>query len=115
LKKLKSGLGQAVVSTLIGMILVISVSYLVKIDWIPAYSTTILSLLNIAASLLAMRKMRRWGIFYAIGWLTGAFLFNALGLFEPIDVVFNIVAPIVILILRFLLWVKNSLRKVSFR
>jgi hypothetical protein len=115
LKKLKSGLGQAVVSTLIGLILVISVSYFVEMGWIPAYSTTILSCLNIAASILAMRKMRRWGIFYVIGWLTGAFLFNALGLFEPIDVIFNIVAPIIILMLRFLLWIKNSLRKVSLR
>jgi hypothetical protein len=115
LKKLKSGLGQAVVSTLIGLILVLAISYLVKMGWIPAYSTTILSFFNIAASILAMRKMRRWGIFYAIGWLAGAFLFNALGLFETIDVIFNIVAPIVILILRFLLWVKNSLQKVNFR
>lgn len=115
MKKLKSGLGQAVVSTLIGLILVLSVSYFVEMGWIPAYSITILSFFNIAASILSMRTMRRWGIFYAIGWLTGAFLFNALGLFEPIDVIFNIVTPIIILMLRFLLWVKNSLRKVSFR
>jgi hypothetical protein len=110
MKKLKSGFRQAVISTLIGLILVVAVSFCVNAGWIPAYSTTILSFFNIVASIFAMLKMRGWGIFYVIGWLAGSFIFNSLGLLEPTDIIFNIVVPIVILALRILFWFKKSLQ-----
>jgi hypothetical protein len=115
MKKLKSGLGQAISSTLIGLILIACVSYLVKQEWIPSYSTLLLSAFNIIASLLTMSKMRRWGIFYACGWLAGAFIFNALGLLGTVDIIFNIVVPIAILFLRLMLAIRNSLEKVGIR
>jgi hypothetical protein len=114
-KKLKSGLGQAISSTLIGLLLVTAVSFCVTQGWIPSYSTLLLSIFNIITSLLSMRKMRGWGVFYAFGWLAGAFIFNALGLFGTADIIFNIAAPIAILVLRFVLWVKNSISKAGSR
>jgi hypothetical protein len=112
MKKLKSGLGQAVSSTLIGLVIVALVGFLTRKGLIPGYSIILLSIFNILASLLTMTKMRRWGLFYTFGWLAGAFIFNALGLLGTADFIFNIVVPIMILILRVVLTIKKSFRKV---
>jgi hypothetical protein len=115
MKKIKSGLGQAIISTLIGLFLLAAVSFCVNKGWIPSYSSVLLSIFNILTNILSMRKMRKWGIYYTAGWLAGAFIFNAFGLFDTIDIIFNIVAPIVIFLIRFVLWIKNSMQKVATR
>jgi hypothetical protein len=111
MKKMKSGLVKAISSTLIGLMLVSAISYFAKEGWIPSYSVTLLGVFNIITSILTLSKMRRWGVFYGLGWLTGAFIFNALGLLGTVDIVFNIAAPIVIILLRLFMAVKNSLQK----
>jgi hypothetical protein len=111
MRKLKSGLMQAASSTLIGLILVSATSYFAKQGWIPSYSPILLGVFNIVASVLTLSKMRRWGIFYGLGWLAGAFIFNALGLLGTVDIVFNIAAPIVIMLLRLLIVIRNSLQR----
>lgn len=115
MKKLKSGLVEALSSTIIGLALIAAVSFCADKGWIPAYSTIILSVINIIASIISIRKMRKWGIFYACGWLAGAFIFNALGLFDNWDIFFNIAVPIIILVLRFILWVSKPFAKASSR
>jgi hypothetical protein len=111
MKRLKSGLYQAILSVLVGLILAASVGFCTRQGWIPAYSPLILSLFNIIANLLTLYKMRRWGIFYTFGWLSGSFIFSALGLMEPADLVFNIVVPLVLLLVRLLLWITSPFRK----
>jgi hypothetical protein len=115
MKRMKSGLFQALSSTLIGLFLVMAVSFCVKQEWIPSYSTIILSIFNIIASLVSLKKMRRWGIFYTFGWLAGAILFYYLGLLDTVDIIFNIAAPVIMFFLGLVLSVKNSLKKVGKR
>jgi hypothetical protein len=110
MKRMKSGLFQALSSALIALFLVVAVSFGVKQEWIPAYSTIVLSIFNIITSLLSLKKMRRWGIFYTIGWLAGAVLFYYLGLLDTLDIVFNIVAPITMLFLRLYLALKKAVK-----
>jgi hypothetical protein len=81
-KKLKSGLLQAIFSALIGLILTTIVGLCAKQGWIPAYSPLVLSIINIILNIFTINKMRRWGIFYTFGWLAGSFAFKALGLME---------------------------------
>ncbi len=112
MKRLKSGLSQVISSTLIGLIVTAVIAFCVNKEWIPSYSLTLFSVFNILANVLTMNKMRRWGIFYTFGWLAGSFIFNALGLMGTLDMVFNIVIPLVILLFRFMLWIRNSFRKI---
>jgi hypothetical protein len=112
MKRLKSGLFQAILSVLIGLSLTALVGFCGNQGWIPSYSLLILSFFNIAANIFTMNKMRSWGIFYTFGWLVGSFVFNALGFLEVTDLIFNIIIPMVILAARFILWVRNIFRKI---
>jgi hypothetical protein len=115
MKKLASGFFQAILSVIIGFGLTAAAQFCVKERWIPSYSIVILSVVNFTANVFTLRKVRGWGIFYTLGWLAGAFLFNEFGLFGTFDIIFNIIAPICILFARFVLWVKDSSRKVYSR
>lgn len=112
MKKLKSGFLQAISSIILGFIITGAVQFCAKEGWIPSYSTVILSVFNIIANIITMRKVRGWGIFYTLGWLAGSFIFKEVGLLETIDFVFNIIAPICILFARLVIWVRDSSHKV---
>jgi hypothetical protein len=112
MKKLKTGIFQAISSTVVGLILTALISYSSKEGWIPSYSLLLFSIFNIMANILTINKMRRWGIFYTLGWLIASFIFNAMGLLESVDLVFNIVVPFVILFARFVLWIRGLSRKI---
>jgi hypothetical protein len=111
MKRLRSGLIQAISSVFIGLALTAAVGLCTRQGWIPAYSPLLLSLFNIIANIFTLNKMRRWGIFYTIGWLAGSLVFNALGLLETTDLIFNVVVPIILFLVRLLLWLKNSFRR----
>ncbi len=115
MEKLKSGFIQAIISVIIGFILTAVVQFCAGQGWIPSYSIIILSVFNIMANIYSMRKMRSWGIYYTIGWLAGSFIFKEVGLLETADFIFNIIAPIGILFVRLILWIKNSSRKIFSR
>ncbi len=111
MKKLKSGFFQAIWSIIIGFIITAAVQLCVKEGWVPAYSTVILSAFNIIANIFTLRKVRGWGIFYTLGWLAGSFIFKEVGLLETIDFIFNIIAPICLLFVRLLIWIRDSSHK----
>lgn len=111
MKRLKSGLYQATLSVVVGLILMTAVGFCTNKGWIPSYSPLLLSLFNILANILTLNKMRRWGIFYTFGWLAGSFVFSTLGWMETADLIFNIAVPIVLFLIRFLLWLKNTFRR----
>jgi hypothetical protein len=108
MKKFKTGLVQAVSSVVLGLVLTAAVGYLAKNGWLPDYSVIILSVFNIIANLLTLRKMRGWGIFYTLGWLGGSLLFKLLGLMDTLDFYFNVLAPCLIFCLRIGLWLGGS-------
>lgn len=109
MKKLKSGLLQAIFSALIGLILTTIVGLCAKQGWIPSYSPLVLSVINIILNIITINKMRRWGIFYTFGWLAGSFAFKALGLMDTTDLIFNIIVPVAILVIRLILWFRSLL------
>jgi hypothetical protein len=108
-KKLKSGLVQAVVSTLIGLILTTIVGLCAKQGWIPSYSPLALTIVNVILNIITINKMRRWGIFYTFGWLAGSLAFKALGLMDTTDLIFNIMVPMAVLLIRLVLWFRSLL------
>jgi len=110
MKKFKTGLIKAISSLVLGLLLTAVVGYLAKQGWLPDYSIIILSVINIIANLLTLKKMRGWGIFYTLGWLGGSLLFKLLGLLDTLDFYFNILAPCLIFILRIGLWLGGSRR-----
>jgi hypothetical protein len=110
MKRLKSGLFQAISSVIIGLVLTASVGFCTRLGWIPAYSPLLLSIFSIAANVFTLNKMRKWGIFYTIGWLAGSLVFSALGLMETTDLIFNIVVPVLLFLVRLLLWIKSLFR-----
>ena len=107
MKRLKSGLYQAISSVLIGLILTASVGFCTRQGWIPSYSPLLLIVFNIMANIFTLNKMRRWGIFYTLGWLAGSFVFDAVGFMETTDLIFNILAPVILFLVRLLLWLKS--------
>ena len=111
MKKAKKGLLQAVIGIVVGILITFIISYLADKGIVPEYAVTIYTVLNAILSLITINSMRTAGTLYTIGWLVGAFLFK--DMFSPLDLVFNIVAPVCILIYRFTRKVKRGLPRFS--
>jgi hypothetical protein len=109
MKKIKTGLTQSVASIVIGFVITTAVAFLAEKGWIPSYSVILLSLFNIITSILSMLKMRRWGVFYAIGWLISSIVFAWIGLLGTTGIIFNIIVPLAILGIRLMLWINQPI------
>ena len=108
MKKLKKGLAGAISGIALGFLLTLLVNYLVKIGTLPQYSVWLLGLFNIIGNILTLNYCRSAGLLYSSGWLAASFLFiNLLG---TLDVLFNILGPVLILMLRMTLWLAKSLK-----
>jgi hypothetical protein len=51
-------------------------------------------------------RFKRFSILYTLGWLIGSFMFK--DILMPLDYSLNIAAPLVILAIRFALWLKKA-------
>lgn len=111
LKKMGEGLWKSIWSALLGFALMSIISLFVKLSIFPDWTVTALGAVNLVSSLLMLRSMRQWAVLYAVGWLAGASIFLYFGLFDTLAIVLNIVAPIPILMLRFVVWVRRGARQ----
>src|SRR5512137_2444888 len=107
-KKIRVGFKESVVSIIIGFILTLLISTLVGNGWIPDYSLTLFTVFNIIGNILTLNKMRFWGLFYTIGWMVAslAFVIAFPDLLSTLEIVLNIMAPVLILVIRFLYWIR---------
>jgi len=107
MKKIKAGLVKAISSAIIGFFVTTVVTFLANKGYIPSYSIIILSVFNMITSILTMLKMRRWGIYYAIGWVISSAILAWMGLLGTTGIIFNIVIPSGILLIRLILWLSK--------
>jgi hypothetical protein len=110
-KKIKGGFKESVLSIIIGFILTLLISTLVGNGWIPDYSLTLFTILNVIGNILTLNKMRFWGLFYTIGWMFAslAFVIAFPDLLSTLEIVLNIMAPVLILFIRFLYWIRGKI------
>ena len=105
MNKFQKGLVEAIIGIVMGILLIIIVGAFAKDGLIPEYFVWLFGLLSIIANIATVNSFRYAGLLYTIGWLLGSLLLR--DLLGPADIVFNIVGPIVILILRVWFWIKD--------
>ncbi len=110
-KKLNNGFKESVISIVTGFILTLAINALVSYGLIPDYSLTIFTILNVIGNLLTLNKMRFWGLFYSVGWMFASLVFVILfpDLLSTLEIVLNIMAPFLILVIRLLFWFRGKL------
>jgi hypothetical protein len=106
-KKLKKGFLEAAVGVIGGIVLTVALNTLVNYSVLPRYAILIFGAINIITSLLTLNSSRVWGAVYTAGWIVGSYLF--IGLMEPFDIVVNIIAPAIFIVLRLILWMKKAI------
>ena len=105
MNRLQKGLAEAVIGIVMGFLLITIVHAFAKDGLIPEYFVWLFGLFSIIANVATVNSFRYAGLLYTIGWLLGSLLLR--DLLGPADIVFNIVGPIVILILRVWFWIKD--------
>ena len=106
MNKLQKGLAEAVVGIVTGFLLITIVGSFAKDGLIPEYFVWLFGLFSIIANIATLKSPKYLGLLYTLGWLLGSLLLR--DLLGPTGIVFNIVGPIAILILRVWLWIKGS-------
>ena len=108
IKKLQSGLLGSIVGIILGIVGISIINFFVKDGSLPGYFVPLFSAINVVTTLISINSMRfkRFGTFYAVGWLIGSFIFK--DILSPLDYFLNIIAPVAILVLRFTLWIKKA-------
>jgi hypothetical protein len=107
-KKIKTGFLQAILSVISGIIITTILGFLVARDTIPGYSLLIFTVFNLILNIIALKKMRSWGMYYTLGWLAGTLLLRSQ--LSTADFVLNIIFPVLILVSRFFLWLRQTVR-----
>ena len=105
MNKLQRGLAESITGVVMGFVLITIINSFAEDGLIPGYFVWLFGLFSIVANIATLNSLRYVGFLYTLGWLFGAFLVK--DLFSPIDFVFNIAGPIVVLILRLWFIVKS--------
>lgn len=103
---MRRGIAEAIISVVMGLLLITIVNSFVQDGLLPKYFVWLFGILSIIANLATLNSFRSVGILYSIGWLIGSYL--VISLLSPIDIVFNIAGPIIILILRVWFWIRDN-------
>lgn len=106
MNKVQKGIAEAIAGIVAGVILITTVNAFAQDGTLPQYFVWLFGLLSFVANVVTLDKLRLGGLLYAIGWLIGSLL--VISLLSPIDIVFNIVGPIIIIILRIWSWIKSE-------
>lgn len=101
----QKGLVETIIGIVMGILLITIVGVFAEDGLIPEYFVWLFGLFSIIANIATINSFRYAGLLYTIGWLLGSLLLR--DLLGPADIVFNIVGPIVILILRLWFWMKD--------
>jgi hypothetical protein len=108
MNKAQRGAVEAITGIVVGVILMTTVNAFAQDGTLPKYFVWLFGLFSFAANIVTLNYLRFAGLLYAIGWLIGASL--VISLLSPIDIAFNIVGPIIIIILRIWFWIKSELQ-----
>ena len=106
MNKVQRGLAEAITGIVLGIILMTTVNAFAQDGTLPKYFVVLFGLFSFVANIVTLNYLRFAGLSYSIGWLIGAWL--VISLLSPIDIVFNIVGPIIIIILRIWFWIKSE-------
>lgn len=106
MNKIQKGMAEAITGAVLGILLITIVNSFAQDGTLPKYSVWLFGLFSIVANLATLNSFRYAGALYSIGWLIGSWL--VISLLSPIDIVFNIAGPIIILILRGWFWIKEE-------
>lgn len=106
MNNIQKGLVEAITGIVLGIILMTTVNAFAQDDTLPKYFVWLFGLLSFAANIVTLNNLRFAGLLYSIGWLIGSWL--VVSLLSPIDIAFNIVGPIIIIILRIWFWIKSA-------
>ncbi len=104
----EGGIKGAVEEIISGIITSLFIDTLAKSSFLPSYALIILNLVVILPIVVLIAEMRSWGIIYTFGWLFGSFIFLKSGLLGFFDIILYLVLPIAFLIIRFVLWIRES-------
>ena len=105
MKKFQKGMAESIVGVVLGILLITIVDAFAEDGALPGYFVWLFGLISVIANLATINSLRFTGLFYTIGWLLGSLLL--VDLLGPLEIVFNIVGPIIILILRAWFWIKD--------
>ncbi len=105
MNEIQKGLAEAIIGIVMGIMLITIVGAFAEDGYIPKYFVWLFGLFSIIANITTIHSFRYAGLLYTIGWLLGSLLLR--DLLGPADIVFNVVGPIVILILRVWFWIKD--------
>ena len=106
MNKIQKGLAEAITGMVMGFLLMTIVGSFAKDGSLPGYFVWLFGLFSIIANIATLKSLQYLGLLYTIGWLLGSLLL--IDLLGPVGIVFNIVGPIAILILRAWFWIKGS-------
>jgi len=105
MNKLQRGLAESIAGVVMGFVLITIVNSFAQDELIPGYFVWLFGLFSIVANVATLNSLRYLGFLYTLGWLFGALLLR--DLFSPIDFVFNIIGPIIVLVLRMWFVIRN--------
>ena len=105
MNKLQQGIVGALTGIVLGTMLTTMVDAFAKDGTLPSYFVLLFGLVSVIGNIVTIKYFQYAGVLYTIGWLIGSLIMR--DILSPVDIVFNIAAPIVILILRAYFWVKN--------
>lgn len=83
--QIKSGVGNAIVEVIVGIILSAILGIIPKLPLVPASYVGIFQLFDVlflVGSILVIHEMESWGIGYLVGWLFAAWIMSIAGLVE---------------------------------
>lgn len=106
MNKIQKGLVEAITGIVLGIILMTTVNAFAQDGALPKYFVWLFGLLSFVANIVTLNNLRFAGLLYSIGWLIGSWL--VISLLSPIDIAFNVVGPIIIIILRIWFWIKSE-------
>ena len=104
--KIQAGIVEAITGIVLGGLLITIINSYAQDGTLPKYSVWVFGLLSLLANVLTLNKLRWAGLMYSAGWLLGSYL--VISLLSPIDIVFNIAGPIVVIVLRIWFWIKST-------
>ena len=105
MKNLQKGIAESIVGVVLGILLITIVNAFAEDGTLPGYFVWLFGLISVIANIATINSLRFTGLFYAIGWLLGSLLL--IELLGPLEILFNVAGPIIILILRVWFWIKE--------
>jgi len=105
MNRLQRGLVESIAGIVTGFVLITIVISFAQDGLIPGYFVWLFGLFFIIANIATLNSFRYFGFLYTLGWLLGSLLLR--DLLGPIDFVFNIIGPIIVLVIRIWFGIKN--------